>query len=220
MKADLPVMLAHPVKEDVFSMTVSGTVYTERKEAGEALTAACRRIKDPDMVTELGEYRGFPMQLSLKGTQHTVTLRQHLTYTVNLGESALGNVARIDHELEAIPQRMEDMETQLGDLKKELEHAKKEAGKPFAREQELKEKSARLAELNALLEQGERGGEEEERGDGETEKEDEKPALEDAAIEIESGRKASILKGLKEYQAPAPVNHSVAERKLSYQAGR
>ena len=220
LKADLPVMLAHPVKEDVFSMTVSGTVYTERKEAGEALTAACRRIKDPDMVTELGEYRGFPMQLSLKGTQHTVTLRQHLTYTVNLGESALGNVARIDHELEAIPQRMEDMETQLGDLKKELEHAKKEAGKPFAREQELKEKSARLAELNALLEQGERGGEEEERGDGETEKEDEKPALEDAAIEIESGRKASILKGLKEYQAPAPVNHSVAERKLSYQAGR
>lgn len=63
LTADLPILQAHPVKEDAFSMTVMGTVYSERKEAGEAIMAACKTMTDPDQKLDLGEYRGFPMKL-------------------------------------------------------------------------------------------------------------------------------------------------------------
>ena len=243
LKADLPVLLAHPVKEDVFSMTVLGTVYTERAEAGEALQAACRKMADPYHAADIGEYRGFPMQLSLKGIKHSITMKRHMTHTVEISESALGTVARLSHALEAIPQRIEELEMELEELKKEFRNAEEEADRPFAKEQELEEKSARLAELNILLEQGGHNGAEEEREDEETEEGEweadraeetqaektgrkdreeleRRPAREDTGTGDGAGRKESVLKGLKAYQAPAPVTHSAAERKLSYYAGR
>ena len=192
LEADLPVLEAHPAKEDAFSMTVMGTVYTERREAGKAIVAACRLMDDPGKEVELGEYRGFPMKLCFDGAKFKVTMKQRLTYTADLTDEVAGNITRINNALEKIPQSLERHKENMALLQKELESAKEEAGRPFAQEAELLEKSARLAELNAALDNEEKGS------GGE-------PAQEPEDGEGREGEKPSILKSLKEYERPAPA---------------
>ena len=194
LNADLPVLEAHPAKEDAFSMTVMGTLYTERKEAGKAIVAACRLMDDPGKEIELGEYRGFPMKLCFDGAKFKVTMKQHLTHTAELSDDVVGNITRINNALEKIPQSLERHKENMARLHKELESAKEEAERPFAQEAELLEKSARLAELNTVLDNEEKG-----RG-GE-------PARETEEEEGREGEKPSILKSLKEYERPAPVSY-------------
>ena len=192
LNADLPVLEAHPAKEDAFSMTVMGTVYTERKEAGKAIVAACRLMDDPGKEIELGEYRGFPMKLCFDGAKFKVTMKQHLTHTAELSDDVVGNITRINNALEKIPQSLERHRENMARLHKELVSANEEAERPFAQEAELLEKSARLAELNTVLDNEEKG-----RG-GE-------PAREPEEDDGREGGKPSILKSLKEYERPAPA---------------
>ncbi len=200
LKADLPLLEAHPVKEDAFSMKVMGTVYTDRKEAGQAIVAACRLMEDPDKDIDLGSYRGFPMKLCFDGTKFKVTMKQHLTHTAELSNDIVGNITRINNALEKIPQSLENHQENLKRLHTELESAKEEADRPFPQEEELTEKSARLAELNIALDNEEKG-----RGSG---KEDvkEEPVPEDGKRQEGTAGKPSILRSLKEYERPAPVN--------------
>ncbi len=157
LSADLPILEAHPVREGAFSMTVMGTAYTERKEAGRAIVAACRLMDDPGKETALGEYRGFPMKLCFDGTKFKATMKQNLTYTAELSDDVVGNIIRINNALEKIPQSLEKHKENLERLRRELESAREEAGRPFPQETELAEKSARLAELNAVLDHEEKG---------------------------------------------------------------
>lgn len=102
---------------------------------------------------ELGNYRGFHMSLALSsfGNEYMLTLRGQMAHVVALGTDPRGNILRIDNALSTIPERLEKAQTELDNLQKQQEAAKQEAGKPFAQEAELKEKSARLAELDAAL---------------------------------------------------------------------
>ena len=233
LEADLPILEAHPAKEDAFAMTVMETAYTDRKEAGKAIVAACRLIDEPGKEAELGEYRGFPMKLSFSAAKFKVTMKQHLTYTAELSDDIVGNIARINNALERIPQSLEAHREELVRLQGEMENAKQEIEKPFLQEQELAEKSARLAELNAVLDHEEKGGEEPEKDkgtikkQGKTEKdnaEKEKPGKEEArgngkdCLGKEPGGRPSILKALKEYEPPAPVKPGMgrkAEREVA-----
>ena len=191
LTADLPTLQAHPAKEDAFSMTVMGTVYTERKEAGEAIIAACKTMTDPDQKLDLGEYRGFPMKLSLEGTTFKVSMKQHLTYTAELSSDPSGNITRINNALEKIPENLEAHKSNLTTLQAELENAKEEAARPFPKDEELKTKAARLAELNIELDVDKGGADEPEQ---DSQEEPETP-----------GVKPSILKALKQFDAPPPV---------------
>lgn len=191
MKADLPIVQAHPIGENSFTMTVMGTVYTERKEAGEAIIAACKTMTDPDQELELGEYRGFPMKLSLHGDTFRVSMKQNLSYSADLANDPSGNITRINNALEKIPDSIKEQETRLSTLRTELENAKEEADRPFPKEEELKTKSARLAQLNIELDM--------DRGSSD------KPAREDGAEQRTEGAKPSILKALKQFDAPPPA---------------
>ncbi|WP_331477036.1 helicase-related protein [Blautia sp.] len=199
LKADLPLLEAHPVKEDAFTMEVMGTVYTDRKEAGQAIVAACRLMEDPDKDVELGSYRGFPMKLSFDGTKFKVTMKQYLTHTAELSSDVVGNITRINNALEKIPQSLKNHQENLERLHTELESAKEEAERPFPQEEELAEKSARLAELNTVLDNEEKG-----RGAGQ-ETPEEEPGREESETPERAAGKPSILKSLKEYERPAPV---------------
>ena len=199
LKADLPLLEAHPVKEDAFNMEVMGTVYTDRKEAGQAIVAACRLMDDPDRDVELGSYRGFPMKLSFDGTKFKVTMKQHLTHTAELSSDVVGNITRINNALEKIPQSLKNHQENLERLHTELESAKEEAERPFPQEEELAEKSARLAELNTVLDNEEKG-----RGSGK-ETPEEEPRREESETPERAAGKPSILKSLKEYERPTPV---------------
>lgn len=188
---DQAILDLHPVKDDSFSMTVQGQTYTERKKAGEAIIAACQNMDDPDKPVALGEYRGFPMTLKFNQGTFQVALKQNLSYTAELGEDVLGNIIRINHTLDKIPENLEAQKRFLTTLESDLVNAKEEAAREFPQEQELAEKSARLAELNVELDKAERSKK--------------KPARDESEQETPSAEKPSIRQQLKDYEAPAQV---------------
>ena len=133
-------------------MQIQGTVYADKKEAGQALIAACKAMKSPEPVV-LGAYRGFGMELSYNtfSKEFVVELKGKRSYPVALGTDIYGNITRIDNEIEKIPDRFLHCQERLETLKEQLETAKLEVQKPFAQEEELQQKTARLGELNAML---------------------------------------------------------------------
>ena len=100
---------------------------------------------------EIGSYRGLNMSLSFNGFHVDLILKGAMTHQTELGTDARGNLTRIDHALEAVPDRLQSVQAQLDNLYQQQAAAKAELGKPFLQETELQEKSNRLAQLNALL---------------------------------------------------------------------
>ena len=70
---------------------------------------------------------------------------------MDLGLDALGNLTRIENELAKLPARLEAAKTKKAETIVQLEIAKVEAAKPFAFEEELKEKTKRLNALDIEL---------------------------------------------------------------------
>lgn len=204
---DLPIVQAHPVKDDAFSMTVMGQTFTERKEAGEAIIKACLLMPDPEKPLDLGEYRGFPMQLHCTGSKFKITMKQHLTYTAELADDPVGNVTRINNALEGMSEKIKGHENHLERLEKELVNAREESERPFPKENELAEKSARLTQLNRELEKPKtKVVEKSKDSEGEADLESgEAPAPEPPALTVLSGDKPSIRAALRSYVPPAPV---------------
>lgn len=133
-------------------MEVEGTVYAEKKEAGWAILAACKAMTSPDAVS-LGRYRGFAMELSFDSfsREYKITLKNALSHTTALGTDVFGNIQRLDNLLEGFAERLQACEEQLDNTKVQHANAQEQVKKPFPREAELKEKTARLDELNIML---------------------------------------------------------------------
>ena len=138
--------------EDFPGMVICGTHYAEKKDAGTALLEACKAMTSPE-AKEIGAYRGFTLLLSydVLAKIFRMTLRGELSHTVELGSDIHGNIQRMENALDAFPLRLSACEKALDTIKEQMQNAKAEAEKPFAQEQELAEKTARLAELDALL---------------------------------------------------------------------
>ena len=218
---DLPIVQAHPVKEDAFTMTVMGQVFTERKAAGEAIIKACMLMSDPEKPFDLGDYRGFPMQLHCDGSKFKVTMKQHLTYTAELSDDPVGNVARINNALETMAENLKRNETRLVRLEAELKNAQEEAERPFPKEDELRQKSARLNQLNRELEKpSNKGAGQHQNGDDRPGAEvGEAPVREPQALAVMDGGKPSIRQALRDFNTPAPV-HSGMEQGQRREAAR
>ena len=142
-----------PQGEDKFcSMTLKGMTYTEKADAGEMLLAIC---KDYPMSapTEIGSYRGFRMEIyyDTVNAHYCMNLCGKAKHKVDLGADALGNLTRIENELSKLPARLEAAKTKKAETIAQLETAKEEIKKPFAFEDELKEKTERLNALNIEL---------------------------------------------------------------------
>ncbi len=151
---DIEQVKAHtPPDRDTFPpMQINGVTYGEKKEAGQAIIAACKAMTSPDPVP-LGAYRGLAMELSYStfSKEFVITLQGKRAYHVTLGTDIHGNITRLDNEIEKFGDNLSRCEERLETLKAQLENAKIEAVKEFPKEQELAEKTARLGELNALL---------------------------------------------------------------------
>ena len=142
-----------PQGEDKFCpMTLKGMTYTEKADAGEMLLAIC---KDYPMsaATEIGSYRGFRMEIyyDTVNAHYCMNLCGKAKHKVDLGADALGNLTRIENELSKLPARLEAAKTKKVETIAQLETAKEEIKKPFAFEDELKEKTERLNALNIEL---------------------------------------------------------------------
>ena len=141
-----------PIDEQPLGMMVSGVSYSEKVEAGQAIINACKSMNSPDAIA-LGEYRGFQMELYFDTVQrnYVVKLKGETSRDVPLGDDAHGNIVRIDNGIERFEEVLADTKNSLENTEKQFETAKQEIEKPFAKEEELRAKTARLDELNILL---------------------------------------------------------------------
>ena len=142
-----------PQGEDKFCpMTLKGMTYTEKADAGEMLLAICKNYP-MSAATEIGSYRGFRIEIyyDTVNAHYCMNLCGKAKHKVDLGSDALGNLTRIENELSKLPARLEATKTKKAETIAQLEIAKEEIKKPFAFEDELKEKTERLNALNIEL---------------------------------------------------------------------
>lgn len=141
------------LNEDGFSkMKIKGVEYTDKEQAGKAILETCKTKTNPDLE-EIGEYRGFKLELGFNSLekQFTMTMKNKYSYSIFLGSDIYGNITRINNALDGIKDKIPDQKLRLEDIEKQLETAKIEVKKPFPKELELKEKMKKLEELNILL---------------------------------------------------------------------
>ncbi len=153
MKEDIEVFNNNNTPDNSFEkMNIKGTIFTERKEAGEKIIEICKSMTNPEPL-EIGDYKGFKIILSFDTMDRKfyVSMKNNLSYKTELGSDPSGNITRIDNVLNGIETRLSSIENNLEDTKKNYESAKKEIEKPFPQEEELKTKSKRLDELNIKL---------------------------------------------------------------------
>lgn len=137
----------HADREVFPPMQINGMTYTEKQEAGKVIVEACKAMKSPEEV-ELGVYRGMKMALSYNtfSKEFVIALKGKLTHNVPLGTDIHGNITRLDNEIARFEDNLERCRDRLENTIVQLETAKIEAQKPFPKEQELLEKTARLGE--------------------------------------------------------------------------
>ena len=160
-KTDIEYLSDNYRNEDSFTgMTINGITYSEKQDAGAKIIDECKSIIS-DETKEIGEYKGFKMELRFFAfmKEYNLILKRNSTTIVNLGNSELGNITRIDNALDNISSHLLDSQTELETIKTQLEKAKLEFGKPFSQEVELKEKQKRLNEVNRLLNMNEKTNE-------------------------------------------------------------
>lgn len=138
---------------DGFSpMIIDGKAYSEKADAGKKLLECTQLLKSME-VKEIGEYRGFKMEINFDSITRNIKLKlkNKFSYTIDLGVDANGNITRINNCLENIEKDIPLEREKLDNTKLQLENAKVESQKEFPQEQELKEKQRKLDSINAEL---------------------------------------------------------------------
>ena len=177
LQQDAKTAEANPqVKDGFCGMTVKGMHFEDKPAAGERLLLACKEMPTAETVT-LGHYRGFGLDLRFDTfrNEYQAVLRGATSHFVPLGTDARGNLTRLDNALDNFPDRIARAENQLQTLYQQRDAAQVEVEKPFPKEAELAEKSARLAELDALLNM--EGRPEPEREEPEVEQDEHRPSV-------------------------------------------
>ena len=162
MQVDSQVVKSVDLQDnDTFAMTVGNVLYEDKKEAGEALIAACAGLKTVSTGGKVGEYHGFTLSASYNmfSNAFELTVKGKCSYKLEIGKDPIGNMQRIHNTLSSIDRKLTESEQKLETVQQQLATAQEEVKKPFPKEAELNEKMERLSELNALLNMDEKGNE-------------------------------------------------------------
>ena len=162
MQVDSQVVKSVDLQDnDTFAMTVGNVLYEDKKEAGEALIAACAGVKTVSTGGKVGEYHGFTLSASYNMFSNVfeLTIKGKCSYKLEIGKDPVGNMQRIHNTLSSIDRKLTESEQKLETVQQQLATAQEEVKKPFPKEAELNEKMERLSELNALLNMDEKGNE-------------------------------------------------------------
>lgn len=209
MQVDSQVVKSVDLQDnDTFAMTVGNVLYEDKKEAGEALIAACAGLKTVSTGGKVGEYHGFTLSASYNmfSNAFELTVKGKCSYKLEIGKDPIGNMQRIHNTLSSIDRKLTESKQKLETVQQQLATAQEEVKKPFPKEAELNEKMERLSELNALLNMDEKGNEtimaDEDIG-REGSSTDSKDAVEEKELPETADRihKPSILERLKQEKA-------------------
>jgi hypothetical protein len=145
--------LPEPPEKEISPMIIMGASFIDKEQAGKAIIEACKNRKFADRTFPLGSYKGFDTAIEYDSFENAFNfiLKREKTYRATLSGDIYGNITRINNALNAIPGQLEKARGQLDNLNSQFSIAKAELGKPFPREEEMKQKQARLNELNIEL---------------------------------------------------------------------
>ena len=144
-------MIKEKYNPDVFEINVNGKVYTDKKEGGRALTEALYASRPETVVAE---YCGFKISIdpiTLIGAERTITIAGSGQYSISIGQSASGNLTRLDNFITDFANREGRMIQKLEQIRQNMAIAEEEVKKPFEHEEHLAELLKEQAELNAEL---------------------------------------------------------------------
>jgi asparagine synthetase B (glutamine-hydrolysing) len=135
-----------------FAMTLGKRQFTERKEAGEMLLKAVMSGQYADRV--IGYYRGFeiipPERKNLIANPY-ILLKGTLTHRIELSDSDVGSIARIENALERLTVCRDDDKRKAQELERRLEASKVRLTRPFEQDWELQDALSELAKVNTAL---------------------------------------------------------------------
>lgn len=141
----------------VFSITIGGEKYTDRKQAADALRKTIMsqiNVKDKGKSIEVGEFMGFPLTVSVNdmsafsGSLLSATLHGTAKHSCDFVDSYDTNLRRMESAVFKIDRRIENTVNELNDLEIDYENALKIVSEPF----ELKSKDGRtLSEMETSL---------------------------------------------------------------------
>ena len=139
-----------------FEINVGGTVYSDnledgKKNGGLALMDALFHNKTGTVVAE---YCGFKISLNpieLLSNERSITLSGAGQYKMDIGESASGNLTRLENFVKEFATREERAVKRLESTKADFEVAKEQVKVPFEHKDKIMELNTELSELNAEL---------------------------------------------------------------------
>ena len=139
-----------------FEINVGGTVYADsvedgKKNGGLALMDALFHNKTGTVVAE---YCGFKISLNpieLLSNERSITLSGAGQYKMDIGESASGNLTRLENFIKEFAAREERAVKRLESTRADFEVAKEQVKVPFEHKDKIMELNTELSELNAEL---------------------------------------------------------------------
>ncbi len=151
VREDVKVRDRELIDNPDFAITVGKFTYTERADGGTVMLEAVSKCKTGE-TTALGSFHGFELlvEKNFMGTNYLI-LRGRTEYKVELSTSPVGNMVKLENCFNGIQENEEYLLKKIEQYENDLVASKKEYEKPFAHEEELKEKLSRQFELNVLL---------------------------------------------------------------------
>lgn len=142
-----------------FSITLNHRLFDERVRAGEYLKMLMVNLgHETGDTLSVGIYGGFQVLLKRGAFQNVLLcLKGERNYQMDAGDSALGNITRLENMAEKIPVCLEEEERGIADLTEQFEAAKVQAAKPFTEEEKLSELLKEQVSLNLELEFSDNG---------------------------------------------------------------
>lgn len=141
---------------------VNGFEFEAAADSGSALLKALDELPADGEQHIICQYRGFDLVGANVAEGNLVSTSLYAkgaaTYPISLGDKAIGVVIRVNNVLDNIPARVDGCRERISETEKSLADYRGEVGKPFAREEELRQKHARMKELDAQLNMDLRSG--------------------------------------------------------------
>ena len=128
--------------------------YEERREAGTIIQSAVNSEAHIDKT--IGFIRGFKIvpqrRTALGGVVNLVGVKY--SYGVQLGDSGIGAITRIENALDELEARIKNRETEISENEKSLVDAKAAVDLPFEQAEELESLQNELSEIDTELDLG------------------------------------------------------------------
>lgn len=138
-------------KQEDFTITLNGQVYTEREKAGDLIRALAPGVQAGELP--IGSYRGFDLVIERKNllSDASLVVCGENRYRSEISDSGLGTARRLENTVQGIGKLLDYEKENLARLQASMADAKEQLERPFEHEAEMERLLARSAQLAGEL---------------------------------------------------------------------